>query len=38
MLEMKELEVRDLKKELERLQIEVKSLEARFAKIQTQSN
>jgi hypothetical protein len=33
MLEMKELEVRDLKKELERLQIEVKSLEARFAKI-----
>jgi len=30
---MKELEVRDLKKELERLQIDVKSLVARFAKV-----
>jgi hypothetical protein len=32
MLEQKELEVRNLKKDIERLQVDLKSLEARFAK------
>jgi predicted nucleic acid-binding Zn-ribbon protein len=37
MLETKEIEVRNLKKDIERLSIELKSLELRFAKIQAQS-
>ncbi len=38
MLDAKELEVRDLKKENERLLIDLKALEARFAKSQTTSS
>ncbi len=37
-LEKKESEVRDLKKDLERQHIDIKSLEFRFAKIQKQSD
>ena len=37
-LERKEAEVRNLMKDLERLNIDIKSLETRFAKIQKQSD